>query len=132
MVKKSLKWTILAYASEPDKEYKYEGDIVEYDGKRYFVSLAEERVEFVGVVKEESPSLELSEVGESAIEGIATGLSIEDILERADVVWFDDLLNLTRTVVSRSDKPLIEYEKAMLKRMWENQGVRLHIEFKED
>lgn len=49
-VKKSLKFLILAYASEPDKNYKYEGDIVEYEGKRYFVSLAEERVEFLGNV----------------------------------------------------------------------------------
>ena len=44
---------ILAYASKPDKNYNYFGDIVEYEGKRYFVSLAEERVEFVGIVKEE-------------------------------------------------------------------------------
>ena len=44
---------ILAYASRPDKNYNYFGDIVEYEGKRYFVSLAEERVEFVGIVKEE-------------------------------------------------------------------------------
>lgn len=43
---------ILAYASQPDKNYNYFGDIVEYEGKRYFVSLAEERVEFVGIVKE--------------------------------------------------------------------------------
>ena len=49
-VKKSLKWTILAYASEPDKNYKYEGDIVEYGGKRYWVSLMNETVEFVGIV----------------------------------------------------------------------------------
>ena len=49
-VKNSLKWAILAYASEPDKNYKYEGDYVEYRGKRYFVSLMEERVEFVGIV----------------------------------------------------------------------------------
>lgn len=51
-VKNTLKWTILAYASEPDKNYRYEGDIVEYGGKRYWVSLAEERVEFLGVVSE--------------------------------------------------------------------------------
>ena len=51
-VKNTLKWTILAYASEPDKDYRYEGDIVEYNGKRYWVSLAEERVEFVGIVKD--------------------------------------------------------------------------------
>ena len=37
---------------EPDKNYKYEGDIVDYKGKRYFVSLAEERVEFIGIIKE--------------------------------------------------------------------------------
>lgn len=44
---------ILAYASEPDKNYNYYGDIVEYNGKRYFVSLAEECVEFIGVVRKE-------------------------------------------------------------------------------
>ena len=44
---------ILAYDSQTDKNYNYFGDIVEYEGKRYFVSLAEERVEFVGIVKEE-------------------------------------------------------------------------------
>ena len=47
---KTTKINILAYVSEPDKNYNYDGDIVEYDGKRYFVSLAEERVEFIGVV----------------------------------------------------------------------------------
>ena len=49
-VKNSLRILILAYASEPDKNYKYDGDIVEYCGKRYWVSLAEERVEFLGNV----------------------------------------------------------------------------------
>ena len=49
----TTKINILAYASEPDKNYNYDGDIVEYEGKRYFVSLAEERVEFVGIVREE-------------------------------------------------------------------------------
>ena len=52
-VKNSLKWTILAYASEPDKNYNYYGDFVEYGGKRYWVDLSEERVEFVGIVKED-------------------------------------------------------------------------------
>ena len=52
-VKKSLKYLILAYASEPDKSYNYFGDYVEYEGKRYFVSLAHEHVEFVGLVKED-------------------------------------------------------------------------------
>lgn len=45
---------ILAYASEPDKDINYDGDIIEYNGKRYFVSLAEERVEFIGVVRKEN------------------------------------------------------------------------------
>lgn len=45
---KSTRLNILAYVSEPDKDYDYYGDIVDYKGKRYFVSLAEERVEFIG------------------------------------------------------------------------------------
>lgn len=49
---KTTKINILAYASEPDKNYNFFGDIVDYEGKRYFVSLAEERVEFVGILKE--------------------------------------------------------------------------------
>lgn len=48
----TTKINILAYASEPDKNYNYYGDFVEYQGKRYFVSLAEEHVEFVGIVEE--------------------------------------------------------------------------------
>lgn len=51
-VKNTLKWTILAYASEPDKNYRYEGDIVEYNGKRYWVSLMNETVEFLGIVRD--------------------------------------------------------------------------------
>ena len=50
---RTTKINILAYASEPDKNFKYEGDIVDYKGKRYFVSLAEERVEFIGIIKED-------------------------------------------------------------------------------
>ena len=34
-------------------DYYKERDFVEYKGKRYFVSLAEERVEFVGLVEKE-------------------------------------------------------------------------------
>lgn len=49
---KTTKICILAYASEPDKNYNYYGDIVEYEGKEYFVSLADEYVEFRGIVKE--------------------------------------------------------------------------------
>ena len=45
---KTTKINILAYASEPDKNYNYDGDIVDYNGKRYFVNLAEERVEVIG------------------------------------------------------------------------------------
>ena len=55
---RTTKINILAYASEPDKDTKYEGDIVEYKGKRYFVSLAEERVEFVGIVKDKEENNE--------------------------------------------------------------------------
>ena len=47
----TTKIDILAYASQPDKDYNYFGDIVEYNGKRYFVSLADERVEFIGNVE---------------------------------------------------------------------------------
>ena len=43
----TTKISILSYASQPDKSYNYYGDIVDYKGKRYFVSLAEERVEFI-------------------------------------------------------------------------------------
>lgn len=49
---KTTKINILAFASEPDKNYNFFGDIVEYKGKRYFVSLAEERVDFLGIVSE--------------------------------------------------------------------------------
>lgn len=47
---RTTKINILAYVSEPDKDYNYDGDVVEYKGKRYFVSLAEERVEFLGII----------------------------------------------------------------------------------
>ena len=50
----TTKIEILSYASQPDKNYKYKGDYVEYKGKLYFVSLAEERVEFRGIVKKEN------------------------------------------------------------------------------
>lgn len=33
---RTTKINILAYASEPDKNYKYEGDIVDYKGKRIY------------------------------------------------------------------------------------------------
>lgn len=49
---KSTRMNILAYASEPDKNYNFYGDIVEYKGKRYFVDLSQEHVEFIGVVRE--------------------------------------------------------------------------------
>lgn len=50
---KTTKIDILAYASQPDKNCNYFGDTVEFKGKRYFVDLSEERVEFLGIVKEE-------------------------------------------------------------------------------
>lgn len=53
LMNNTTKIRILAYASEPDKDTDYNGDIVEFEGKRYFVSLAEERVEFLGIIKED-------------------------------------------------------------------------------
>lgn len=49
----TTKINILAYASQPDKNYNFMGDVVEYEGKRYYVSLAKETVEFIGVVRDE-------------------------------------------------------------------------------
>jgi hypothetical protein len=43
---------ILSYASQPEMDTDYDGDVVVYEGKRYFVSLADERVEFLGLAKE--------------------------------------------------------------------------------
>lgn len=50
---KTTKIDILAYASQPDMNCDYFGDTVVYKGKRYFVDLSEERVDFLGIVKEE-------------------------------------------------------------------------------
>lgn len=50
----TTKINILAYASEPDKHYNYFGDIVEYEGKRYYVNLDQEIVEFRGIVRKEN------------------------------------------------------------------------------
>ena len=49
---RTTKINVLAYASRPEMDINL-GDIVEYQGKRYFVSLSEEVVEFRGIVKEE-------------------------------------------------------------------------------
>lgn len=49
----TLKIKILSYASQPDKGYDYYGDVVEFRGKRYWVSLADELVEFIGIVRKE-------------------------------------------------------------------------------
>ena len=48
----TTKVMILAYASEPDKDYNYDGDKVVYKGKRYWVCLRDETVRFLGIVKE--------------------------------------------------------------------------------
>lgn len=53
IMNRTTRINILAYASNPDKDIDYDGDIIEYNGKIYFVSLAEEHVEFIGVVKNE-------------------------------------------------------------------------------
>lgn len=57
---KTTKINILAYTSEPDKNYNYDGDIVEYEGKRYFVCLRDEYVEFLGIVKRDEKNAEIS------------------------------------------------------------------------
>ena len=51
---RTTKINILAYASEPDKNYNYDGDIIDYNGKRYYVSLAEEHVDFIGIIEEKN------------------------------------------------------------------------------
>lgn len=51
---RTTKMLILAYASEPKNDINFFGDYVDYEGKRYFVSLEEERVEFVGLVRDDS------------------------------------------------------------------------------
>lgn len=51
---RTTKINILSYASEPDKCYDYDGDIVEYQEKRYFVCLRDEYVEFLGIVREKN------------------------------------------------------------------------------
>lgn len=48
----TLKTEILSYASQPDKNYNFFGDEVEFRGKRYFVDLSNELVEFRGIVRE--------------------------------------------------------------------------------
>ena len=53
LMNNTTKIRILAYASEPDKDTDYNGDVIAFEGKRYFVSLAEERVEFLGIIKED-------------------------------------------------------------------------------
>ena len=50
---KTTKISILSYASQPDKDYNYYGDIVEYKGKRYFVDLSTEEVRFIGECRKE-------------------------------------------------------------------------------
>jgi hypothetical protein len=50
---RTTKIKILSYASQPDKSYNFYGDEVVYEGKRYFVNLSEEKVTFLGIVREE-------------------------------------------------------------------------------
>lgn len=98
-VKNTLKWTILAYASEPDKNYRYEGDIVEYGGKRYWVSLAEERVEFVGLVQSNDSNLNKTKIGiaNSTVEHIETKRDeLNDDENKTEYNGFGDLIRLNR------------------------------------
>lgn len=50
---RTTKIEILAYASNPSRDTNYEGDTVEYNGKKYFVSLENETVEYLGDVTSE-------------------------------------------------------------------------------
>lgn len=50
---RTTKIKILSYASQPDKNINYYGDTIVYKGKRYFVSLSNEYVEFKGNVRKE-------------------------------------------------------------------------------
>lgn len=50
---RTTKIKIMAYASQPDKDICYYGDIVEYEGKKYWVDLSNEIVEFRGIIKKE-------------------------------------------------------------------------------
>ena len=54
---RTTKIKILSYASQPDKNINYDGDTIVYKGKRYFVSLSKEYVEFKGNVKNEEDIL---------------------------------------------------------------------------
>ena len=49
----STKIMILALASDPDKDYNYDGDEIIYRGKRYWVCLRDETVRFLGIVTAE-------------------------------------------------------------------------------
>lgn len=58
--------------------------------------------------------------------------TVEAILERAKVMYMDDPITRTRTVISQNvQAPLTDDEKEMMKRMWQNQGVQRNTIFKE-
>lgn len=42
---------ILSAASQPNSDIDYDGDIITYEGKKYYVDLSREYVEFLSVVK---------------------------------------------------------------------------------
>lgn len=50
MVKKSTKYAVLDYAARPDKDYDVNGDVVIFKGKKYWVNILLEIVEFIGNV----------------------------------------------------------------------------------
>ena len=57
-------------------------------------------------------------------------INLDDILDRADVEWYDDPFTFTRKVISRNpDAPLTDSEKDMLRRMWINQGLNYNVIF---
>lgn len=59
-------------------------------------------------------------------------IDIGAVLERAGVIWYDDIKTMTRKVISRNkEEPLTEMEKQTIKRMWDFQGLPYNIEFLE-
>ena len=58
--------------------------------------------------------------------------TIEDVLERAKVTWYDDVVQDCRVVVSRNaDQPITSDEREMMYKMWVAQNGHIHCVFYE-
>ena len=56
--------------------------------------------------------------------------SINNILERAKVIWSDDPVSNKRTVSSHNPLfPLDDAEKTRIEQMWKSQGIKYYVEF---